>query len=121
MLRNLINKKVAFGISDPWDLGEQLGWTTLEATVIKVKDEGGVSVSLAIKLTDPFVYKDTRCEFFIVSPRLEGNDFSQLDTKQPVFSGFTRVSSDQIISDDTFDLSHWRGGVALIGSIKLSA
>jgi len=110
---------VVFGISDPWDLGEQLGWPTLEATIVNVKDEGSLPISIAIKLTNPFVYKDTRCKFFIVSPRLERNDFSQLNKKQSVFSGFTRVSSDQIAADDPFDLSHWRGGVALIGSIEL--
>jgi len=119
MEKNLINKKVAFGISDPWDLGEQLGWPTLEATIVNVKDEGGMPISIAIQLTNPFVYKDARCEFFIVSPRLEGNDFSQLSKKQSVFSGFTRISSDQIAGDDPCDLSHWRGGIALIGSIEL--
>lgn len=119
MAKNLINKKVAFGISDPWDLGEQLGWPTLEATIVNVKDESGLPISIAIKLAKPFAYKNTQCEFFIVSPRLEGNDFSQLNKKQSVFSGFTRISSDQIAADDPFDLSHWRGGVALIGSIEL--
>lgn len=119
MTKNLINKKVAFWISDPWDFGEQLSWPTLEATIVNVKNDGGMPISIAIKLTSPFVYKDTRCEFFIVSPRLEGNDFSQLNKKQSVFSGFTRITSDQIAADDPFDLSHWRGGVALIGSIEL--
>ena len=119
MAKNLINKKVAFGISDPWDIGEQLGWPTLEAVIVNVKDEGDLPISIAIKLTNPFDYKNTRCEFFIVSPRHEGNDFSQLNKGQSVFSGFTRVSSDQIVANDPFDLSHWRGGVALIGSIEL--
>ena len=119
MNRNLINRKIVFKLSDPWDLGEQLGWVQLEATIINVKDAGNVLNSIVIKLAKPFDYKNISCEYFIASPRHEGDDFSQLKQKQVVFCGLTRISSDQIAAVDPFDLSHWRGGIGLIGEIEL--
>lgn len=119
MAENLKNRKITLKLSDPWDLGEQLGWSELEAIIINVKDDGGVPISVAIKLVAPFVYKNISCEYFIASPRLEVADFTGLLKGQAVFCGLTRISSDQIATVDPFDLSHWRGGVGLIGEIEL--
>lgn len=119
MARNLKNRKITLKLSDPWDLGEQLGWSELEAIIVNVKDDGGVPISIAIKLVNPFDYKNTSCEYFIASPRHEGTDFTAFFKGQAVFCGLTRISSDQIATVNPFDLSHWRGGIGLIGEIEL--
>ena len=70
MAKNLIQRKITLKVSDPWDLGEQLGWSELEAIIVNVKDDVGVPISIAIKLVNSFDYKNTSCEYFIASPRL---------------------------------------------------
>lgn len=119
MANNLRDRKVILKLSDPWDLGEQINWQAIEAVILDVKDNGDAPISIAIKLTVPFKYQNTHCEFFIASPRHEGNNFNQLNKGKAVFCGLTRVSFDQIISDNPFDLKHWRGGIGLIGEIEL--
>lgn len=119
MAENIKNKNVKLRISDPWDLGEQIGWKELGANVIGVKDDGYVPIALALKLDIPFDYKNNYCEYFIASPRLEGDDFSKLALGQAVYCGLTRVPFNQISGGDLFDLGCWRGGVGLIGEIEL--
>ena len=119
MMNNLINAKVILKLSDPWDLGEMLGWQGLDAIICDVKKKDNRLTLLAIKLAKPFDYKNTHCEYFIASPRLE-DDFNKLQNNEAVFCGLTRVPFDQIISNDPFDLSGWRGGIGLIGEIEIN-
>ena len=118
MRENLVNSKVILLLSDPFELGEALGWPALDATVCHTKIKSGEITSIVIKLTNSFNYKITHCEYFVASPRHEGVNFNQLQSGEPVISALTRVSVDQINSDKPFDLSSWRGGVAIIGDIK---
>lgn len=119
MAKKLKDRKIVLRLSDPWDLGKQLGWSELEAIIVSVKDDGGVPISIAIKLVSPFDYKNTSCEYFIASPRLGRAGLAGLLKGQAVFCGLTRVASDQIVAADPFDLSHWRGGIGLIGEVEL--
>jgi hypothetical protein len=119
-MMDLMHKKIVLGISDPWDLGEQLGWPELEAAIVDIKFDDDMLISVIIKLSDPFKYKNLHCEYFIVSPRLEGGSFSQIQSRSGMFSGMTRIPPDQVGADDPFDLSYWRGGVSLIGNIMLA-
>ena len=118
-MNNLRNRRIIIKLSDPWDLGEKINWQALEAVILDLKNDEDRTTSIAIKLAIPFEYKNTRCEFFIASPRYEGSNFSQLNKGSSIFCGLTRISSEQIASDNPFDLSSWRGGIGLIGEIEL--
>ncbi|MHB1003553.1 MAG: hypothetical protein ACYC1B_06985 [Thermoleophilia bacterium] len=120
MVDKLLNTKVILKLSDPWDLGEQLDWRALEAVIVNVKYEEDVPTSLAIKLSNPFNYHDTHCEFFIALPRLEGADFIQLVDHRAIFCALTRVTPEQMADDDPFNLSQWRGGLGIIGELEIS-
>ena len=107
------NRNVVLKISEPWDIGEQLGWSALEASVHAVSDS-----AVLIKLTHPFSSREVLCEYFVATPRLDGDSVSDLLAGRSVFCALTRVSSEQALSSAPFDLSRWRGGVALIGSVE---
>lgn len=117
----LVHTRAMLRISDPWDLGQSLGWKELTAEIVDVKCESGLPVSVLIKLATPFSYKNTDCEYFVISPRLKGSSFTHLKPSEALFVGMTRIPSSQVIANDPFDLSHWRGGVALIGELELVA
>ena len=67
----LKGRSVIVHLSDPWDLGESLSWSPLRGRVLECRaDEAGGS--LILRLEQPFTYKGTLCEYFVVQPRLEG-------------------------------------------------
>ena len=108
----LLNTKVSMRISDPWELGEALQWQAFEAQIIAVSND-----NVLFRLLDPFVYKGTTCEFFVASPRHEGDRVDKLRNGTSLFCGMTRITSEQAKSTDPFNLTSWRGGIAAIGNL----
>lgn len=111
-MKALLNTKVTMRISDPWELGEALKWEAFDAEVILASDD-----TLLIRLLDPFVYHGTDCEFFVASPRHQGDHVEQLRNGKTLFCGLTRITSEQAKSNDPFNLTKWRGGIAIIGNL----
>ena len=116
MSEQLAGRQVVIKLSDPWELGESLGWQPLSAVIVAAKGNDEVA-ALLVRLKQPFVFKDLRCEYFIAVPRLETSRLAALATGEPVFCAITRVGEDRLEADDPFDLSWWRGGVAGIGEV----
>jgi hypothetical protein len=108
---------VTIGISDPWELGESRKWQPFEGTILDVKVEGFCK-ALLIKLLEPFEYENVSCEYFVAHPRYAGSRYDDLLQGRSVFSCLTRISSENAHSDNPFDLTWWRGGVALMGEIE---
>lgn len=99
-------------ISDPWELGEALKWQAFDASIISVEGD-----DVLIRLLKPFVYKGVICEFFIASPRHEGDQVACLANGKSLFCGMTHIPPEQANSNRPFDLSSWRGGIAVIGNL----
>lgn len=104
--------KVILRISDPWELGEALKWEAFDAEIVSMTGD-----DILIRLLKPFVYRETTCEFFVASPRYEGDHVELLRDGKSLFCGITRITPEQANSDNPFDLSKWRGGIAIIGSL----
>jgi hypothetical protein len=105
-------------ISDPWDLGESLNWEPLEGSLIAISDFplGGMAL---IKLNKSFNYKSTECEYFIATPRYTGANIKTLVKEGSMICGITRIPKELAESQNPFDLSLWRGGVAILGKLEL--
>jgi hypothetical protein len=108
---------IVLKISDPWDLGESLGWQPLPGSIISVNEEKNPSAVL-VKLDAPFQFRTYDCQFFIASPRHLGDQLDQVARGMPLFCGLTRISTEEARSANPFDLSRWRGGVAIIGELQ---
>lgn len=100
-------------VSDPWELGEALHWQPLSAAIVSIENE-----SALVRLDSPFEFKNTVCEFFVASPRHEGDAMSDLIAGRPLFCGMTRISPEQAESSRPHDLSSWRGGIAMIATLE---
>ena len=123
MRESLARLPIVIKLSDPWELGEALGWKELEGIIADVdvradKLYGNQEELALVKLDSPFEYESTRCEYFVVSPRHEGSSLHSLISGDSVFCGITRISQEQAHSKDPFDLSKWRGGVAAIATLE---
>jgi hypothetical protein len=113
----LVGAKVAILVSDPWDFVTEHGTGPFRATVLQLSDSdpGG---SILVQLQNPLVYKGIRCEYIIVSPRYDGEDILSLASGKFLCCSLTQLPADRVDSADPFDLSWWRGGIGLLGSIR---
>jgi hypothetical protein len=108
---------VRINLSEPWDLGEQLNWDPLEGEIIAISDLyiGGAAL---IKLNEPFNYRKMNCEYFVATPRYQGSSIRSIAEGKPLLCGITRISKEKAESSNPFDLSSWRGGLAIIGELE---
>jgi hypothetical protein len=119
MQDDIIGMKVEIAVSDPWEFETETGTGTLYAKILQVGMENSAPAIL-LQVENPVKYKNMVCEYFVASPRHTGTDLSTLLNDSEVFCALTLIPSDRIKSENPFDLSWWRGGVALIATVKIS-
>lgn len=103
--------RVVLQLSDPWDMGEALGWPRMPGRVVLESDG-----SWLVELDDPFRYAGAEYRFVVVSPRHVGVNLGEA-SRQSVPCNMTRTTSERATSDDPCDVSWWRGGRAMVGSV----
>jgi hypothetical protein len=126
VLESLIHTPIVIRLSDPWELGEVLGWQELRAVIIDVETATdklyrSQQEMAIVRLDDPFVFRNTSCEYFVASPRHRGSSLSRLASGQSVFCGITQIPEEKAHSRDAFNLSKWRGGIAAIATLEASS
>jgi len=100
---------ITISISDPWDVGEALGWPTLRGVLLAFKhgDEGG---SALVRLTQPVTFGGVQWHHLIASPRHVCDVIADIETEKGVTCNCIGISDGQAASDQPFDVSWWRGG-----------
>jgi len=118
--KNLIGSDIELIVSDPWEFCSVHGTGPFLAKVTKVGRDSQIPTKEAIQIrfSTPLPYKGMLCEYFITSPRLESGDLGDLVYDREVFCSLTAISADRANSPDPFDLSWWRGGIGLIGTMR---
>ena len=112
-------------VGDPWDFMEEHGEGPLPCKVLQVGYDYWVLAqnnqkeeALLLQLENPVVFEGTSCEYFVAGPRHVGDSVSKLVDGSAVYCGLARIPEDKATSSDPFDLSWWRGGVGLIGTLR---
>ena len=122
MATDLGQMQVRIMVSDPWDWGSQFGCGPFFAQALKwEQSDDGRATSMLLRLSEPRTFEDVDCEYFIARPRHENSRLEGIARGQEVECGMTRITEEQVNSDKPFDLSRWRGGVGLIGSVRVVA
>ncbi len=117
---DLLDQAVIIGLSDPWELGNELGWPDIRGRVIAVDlDFGGVERML-VELDEPFEWKGVECRYFVGSPRHEGRTFRTVAEGDSVPCGWIRISSERARGASPLDTGWWRGGAAIIANVELT-
>jgi len=121
MKKKLEGMSVAVMVSDPWEFGTAHGVGPFTAKVVKTgKDESGLLKAL-LRLDVPIVFEGVRYEFIVAESRAVSHPIEGLAHGSSAFCSMTAISSDQANSSKPLDVSWWRGGGALIGSVEPSA
>lgn len=116
MSSKMQDKKIEIIVSDPWEFGTIHGTGPFLAEVLKEKD----NEALLIKLDKALEFEQVQCQYFVASPRLEGDSISDIPRGKTVGCNLTRITKEHANSADPFDLSWWRGGVGLIASLSIA-
>jgi hypothetical protein len=102
------SRKVAISLSDPWDLGESIGWRELSATLTlgPAPDDTAAIVVLAEALS----VGTSEYKTFAVSPRHFGRSMSEVLAGDEVFASFR--SSNQEAGSAAFPTLRFIGMVS---------
>ena len=110
---------VEFGISSPWELGEELGDHPILATLIEIDEEVDPGSAL-FKLKSPVRHKGQEWTYIAASIRLEGYDFYEILLTGSVMCNCTGLSDESASNPESMYGQKWRGGgFAFIGSAIL--
>lgn len=107
--------KVVIRLSDPWDLGEALGWPAIPGTVAH-----GEADSWLVELDRPFVHANAEYRFLVVCARHVGRPLANA-VYEDVPCNMIRTTAERAASESSCDISWWRGGHAMIGTIRAHA
>jgi hypothetical protein len=119
-IRKLKGLPVEITISDPWEFVTEHGSGPFAATVQAVAQEGsGPSRDLLLlRLATPIHHEGTICEYFVAGERSDRDRWADLLRGKSINCTFTRVPPEQARKGNPVDLTWWRGGVALLGSVR---
>ena len=107
--------RVVIKLSDPWEMGETLGWPAISGTVAH-----GDAASWLVELDRPFVYANVEYRFLVVSSRHEDKSLANA-VSEDVPCNIIRTTPERASSESPCDVSWWRGGHAMIGSVRVDA
>lgn len=105
--------RVVLQLSDPWEMGEALDWPHILGTVVNNNGD-----SLLVEIDHPFEYDNMEYRFVVVSPRHEGIPLKNA-ASEVVPCNMIRTTTERAHSNNPCDVSWWRGGHAMIGSITV--
>jgi hypothetical protein len=103
-------------ISEPFEFG--VG--PLEATVVTsgvAANAPGV-LSVLLHLRSPIHLRGNSCEYLVARPRMASKDLSEVATNASVESSIVGIPTERVTTSDPLNLSWWRGGIALRGTIS---
>lgn len=107
--------RVVLNLSDPWEMGEALGWPAILGTVVHTD-----ATSWLVEIDRPFVYANAEYRFLVVSVRHVGKSLANADSEH-ASCNMIRTTPERASSASPCDVSWWRGGHAMIGSVRAVA
>lgn len=123
MGKEIEGMSVAIMVSDPWDFGTIHGNGPFYGKILKVgkitPEEGwGFALAALIRLNAPLKTKGAEDEYLVASPRFKGYEINAIGMGERVDCGMVRISSERATSSNPFDLSWYRGGHGLDGTVE---
>ena len=104
--------RVSLSLADPWEMGETLGWPTILGSVIHHSADAWL-----VEVLEPFTYADAEYRFIVVTARHAERPLAASEA-QDVPCNMIRTTHERMSAGHPCDVSWWRGGGAMIGSIK---
>jgi hypothetical protein len=102
-------------VSEPFELAGR----SVEAAVISsgvAADAPGV-LSVLLRVREPIQIGGTAWEYFVARPA-QSRNLAEVATRETVEAALTAVPKERATSSSPLDLSWWRGGLAILGSVS---
>lgn len=118
---SLVGLPVKITVSEPWEFGTMHGTGPFAGQVLLVGSDPNRSekrTAALVRLDKPLIFENVTCEFFVAQPRLKNQSIEAITAGAPVECGLTCISTERARSADPLDLSWWRGGVGLTGTLS---
>jgi hypothetical protein len=96
-------------------MGEALGWPTISGTVAHSE-----AASWLVELDRPFVHANAEYRFLVLFSRHEDKSLANA-VSEDVLCNIIRTTPERASSESPCDVSWWRGGHAMIGSVRADA
>jgi hypothetical protein len=119
-LSSLHGRTITVSISEPWELADAAGTEPLLAELsggVPGADQGG-GASILIRLKRPIRHEGVEREYFVAATRHEGDNLLDLLSGKATICNLTAVPEAQARSTAPLDLTAWRGGLALVATLK---
>ena len=108
--------QVSIQISDPWDLGERLGWKEIVGELSLVDLDRN---SVLVKLDAPVNGEKEIYPYLVGETRHVGSKITDLSAENDLCCNFTGLTYERSLSADPLDVSWWRGcGLVIIGGLR---
>ena len=111
--------RIKLNISEPWELGEAIGWRALTGVQLQLDDFEGLERAL-VRLDEPISFDGNDWTYVVCTPRHSHDRLSKLDRTQSIMCAIMGISATQAMSDRPMQIDSWRGGLACIGDIALA-
>jgi hypothetical protein len=111
---------VSIVVSDPWDVGSAANCAPIKGSIVEVS-MGQIGSKALLRFETPIEFQGSTYMFAVASPRLKGQNVSDIEAGTGMSASVIGISREQAESSQPFDTSAWRGGLAFIGDIKRSA
>ncbi len=116
------NIPITVHLCEPWDLGKKIDWKPLPAVIVRfgiiedehyeVPPEGAL-----LKLSEPIDLDGVTCEYFIASPRYEGEGFDLLAGVGKINCGIHSISPEDAEPGVPLSEKKWKEGVLAIATL----
>jgi len=108
--------KICIQISDPWDLGEFIGWKPIIGEIISFSQN---EEKVLVKLINPIKIIDKTFNYVVYSVKFQSDKIKDLLNGNTLCGSGVGISDSQYYSTNPF-ANTWRGGgLAFIGSLNL--
>lgn len=110
----LVGLRLRFIVSEPWEFEAKNGFCSLDGKVVRANDE-----ALMFQSDKKVIVGTGAYDTFICSARLECGFLDMLTHGNDLWCSATGLPQEKINSSDPFDLSWWRGGGGVIGTLSV--
>jgi hypothetical protein len=108
---------ISIAVSDPWDVGVATNWRPIQGSLFQTGADEQVNKVL-LKFSEPINYHGTVYHYAVVVPRHKESQILDVFAGMIVPCIITGISDAQANSDNSLDISKWRGGLAFEGDVK---
>ena len=114
MKDGLIGSHIRVTVSDPWEFQVENGSASFNAIVEREKE-----AAMLIRADTPIKSGEIVSTYWLITSRHKDSDFLSLSAEVPLACNGIPVPQKHFKEAQNLDMSWWRGGGAVVGSIVL--